>query len=226
MKTLWLFILIITESCTQNKIPEYQSQGSEATQESSSNIPAKSDDSQENATDDQGGVEDEIAEDGEDNATVNKLRISSTAFQNNQKIPTNYVNKNGGQNISPPLSWTAAPEGAGYFVLQMVDLDFQNPGDNPFIHWIMSDIPATTLTLPEAIPPGNDFTEIPTLIGSEQISNYRGPSPPDGTNHRYEFTIYAIKQGVVLNLTNESLLNKQLLEANSLDSSVIVGIYE
>lgn len=122
--------------------------------------------------------------------------------------------------MSPPLQWKNAPTGTGFFAIQMVDLDFQNP---PLIHWMISNIPATSTQLPAAIPGGNNLAAPAEALGANQMRNYGGPNPPN--LHRYEWTIYAIKQGETLNLTNNSATNKTELEAKSLSKATLVGTF-
>ncbi len=146
--------------------------------------------------------------------------LKSTAFQNMAPIPATYVAKNGGGNMSPPLSWGSAPAGTAFFAIQMVDLDT----GNPFLHWMITNIPATTTSLPAGITAGNNLAAPPEAIGANQALAYRGPNPPN--LHRYEFTIYAIKAGVTLNLTNNVANNRTQLDANALNKSVLIGTYQ
>jgi phosphatidylethanolamine-binding protein (PEBP) family uncharacterized protein len=103
----------------------------------------------------------------------------------------------------------------------MVDLDFQNP---PFIHWTITNIPATSTQLPAAIPAGNNLTAPAAALGASQTRNYAGPNPPN--LHRYEWTIYAIKQGETLTLGTNSAANKTQLESKSLGRASLIGTYQ
>jgi Raf kinase inhibitor-like YbhB/YbcL family protein len=154
-------------------------------------------------------------------AAPQPLALTSTAFANMGSIPLTHVATGaGGMNMSPPLQWKNAPTGTGFFAIQMVDLDFQNP---PLIHWMISNIPATSTLLPAAIPGGNNLAAPAEALGANQMRNYGGPNPPN--LHRYEWTIYAIKQGETLNLTNNSATNKTELEAKSLSKATLVGTF-
>lgn len=146
--------------------------------------------------------------------------ISSSAFQNNGRIPDQYVAKNGNANQSPPLAWAGAPTGTAFFVVQAVDLDT----GTPLLHWLITNIPSTSKSLPAAIPAGNNLAAPAEALGASQPKAYSGPNPP--SLHRYEFTVYAIKAGQTLNLTpNNVAANKTELEGKSLGRSVIVGTY-
>jgi Raf kinase inhibitor-like YbhB/YbcL family protein len=117
------------------------------------------------------------------------LSLSSTAFANNGTLPLRYASTDaGGQNVSPPLSWSGAPSGTRSFVLVCLDPDADN-----FVHWVMYDIPASVNSLPEGVPP-----QATLLDGAKQGENdmgtigYFGPEPPPGELHRYVFTLYAL----------------------------------
>lgn len=158
-------------------------------------------------------------------ATPVPFAITSSAFQNDQMMPAQYVAKNGGGNQSPPLAWTGVPGGTGSFAIQMVDLDFLNPAPSPFIHWVITDIPATTTALPVALPNAATLSTPAAVMGANQPRGaYRGPNPPN--LHRYEFTIYAIKAGMTLTIGNDSVANRAELESKSLGKATIIGTYQ
>jgi Raf kinase inhibitor-like YbhB/YbcL family protein len=117
------------------------------------------------------------------------LSLSSTAFANNGTLPLRYAATGaGGQNVSPPLSWSGAPSGTRSFMLVCVD-----PDANDFIHWIIYDIPASVNSLSEGVP---NVSSLPN--GAKQAKNdagtigYFGPEPPPGEEHRYVFLLYAL----------------------------------
>jgi Raf kinase inhibitor-like YbhB/YbcL family protein len=117
------------------------------------------------------------------------LSLSSTAFANNGTLPLRYASTDaGGQNVSPPLSWSGVPSGTRSFVLVCLDPDADN-----FVHWVMYDIPASVNSLPEGVPPQATLPN-----GAKQGENgmgtigYFGPEPPPGELHRYVFTLYAL----------------------------------
>ena len=126
-----------------------------------------------------------------------RFLLTSSAFKTGEMMPVKYSQQ--GDNVSPPLSWNTAPNGTQAFVLLAEDID--GPGTLPIItHWIIFNIPATARSLPEAVPVMDQLPD-----GSLQGSNilgaqgYIGPSPPVGTTHRYEFTLFALDQKLTLN---------------------------
>lgn len=116
------------------------------------------------------------------------LELTSEAFKESGTLPLIYTCK--GDNISPPLSWSGAPEGTKSFVLIMDDPDAPL---GTWIHWIVFDIPGTATGLAANVP-----GEMQLADGTKQGLNsfrtvgYGGPCPPAGPPHRYIFTLYAV----------------------------------
>jgi Raf kinase inhibitor-like YbhB/YbcL family protein len=92
-----------------------------------------------------------------------------------------------GENKSPALSWTDAPESTQSFALIMHDPDA--PTGVGFFHWIVVNIPRGTTSLPEGGPLPEGAHELHTDFGN---TGYGGPCPPPGAPHRYEITLYAL----------------------------------
>lgn len=148
------------------------------------------------------------------------LTLTSTAFTNMTAIPAAHSAR--GTNLSPPLEWKSVPAGTGFFAIQMLDLDNQVP---PLIHWMITNIPATSTKLPAAVAAGNNLAAPTEAIGANQTKSYGGPNPPAGTVHRYEWTVYAIKAGETLTIGNNSATNKTELEAKSLGKATLTGTF-
>lgn len=109
--------------------------------------------------------------------------LRSSAFENGAEIPVKYTCD--GDDVSPRLEWSAAPEQTRSFALVVDDPDAP---DGNFTHCMLYDLPAQLTELPEgAAPPGktgrNDFEE----------EGYGGPCPPPGHGeHRYFFRLHAL----------------------------------
>src|SRR5262249_41330374 len=66
------------------------------------------------------------------------------------------------------------------------------PGTDDILHWMVWNIPATSVGLPERVPRGAQLPD-----GTRQISatgpNYRGPgAPASGPPHHYVFELFAL----------------------------------
>lgn len=115
------------------------------------------------------------------------LELRSEAFDDGSEIPAEYTCD--GENVSPALAWSGAPDATESFVLIMDDPDA--PGGT-FVHWIAYDLPASTTELSRDVPPETVLP--PGGVHGENSwgrLGYGGPCPPDGT-HRYVFKLYAL----------------------------------
>lgn len=115
------------------------------------------------------------------------ISLSSTGFGNRETIPTEYTCD--GADVSPPLTWSNLPQGAGSVVLICEDPDAPV---RTWVHWVCYDIPATSGGLPRNVPK----TDLIPSGGKQGINDFRkvgygGPCPPSGT-HRYIFKVYAL----------------------------------
>jgi Raf kinase inhibitor-like YbhB/YbcL family protein len=116
-----------------------------------------------------------------------ELKVTSMAFQEGALVPKQYSGD--GRDISPPVAWSAAPEGTQSLALICDDPDAPV---GTWVHWVLFNIPPTTRELPENVAP-----EKTLAFGERHGRNswgkigYGGPSPPSGT-HRYFFKVYAM----------------------------------
>ena len=100
-----------------------------------------------------------------------------------------------GENQSPQLSWTNAPEGTKSFAITMYDPDA--PTGSGWWHWVVFDIPANINSLLENA--GNIEKGLMTKDAIQSITNYGvpgygGPCPPENHGiHQYVITVHALK---------------------------------
>ncbi len=146
---------------------------------------------------------------------INSMKIASSAFENNQRIPQQYTCD--GKNINPPLSVSSVEEKAKSLVLIVEDPDAPM---GIWIHWLLWNIdPKQSEIIENSIPEG--AVEGMTSFGKH---GYGGPCPPGGT-HRYFFKLYALD--TVLSLSSNSGKNDLLnaMEGHIIDQAELVGIY-
>jgi len=151
-----------------------------------------------------------------------EMEITSAAFQDGGTIPTQHTWD--GQDISPALSGSGAPEGTQSFALILDDHDA--PG-GAFTHWVIFNIPADTLGLEEAIPDSSQLAN-----GARQGENdfgsigYRGPCPPSGAPHHYHFAVYAldITPELTAGATKAQVLNA--MQGHLLAQGELIAIYQ
>ena len=150
------------------------------------------------------------------------LAISSSVFQEGDRIPTKYTCD--GQDVSPPLAWSDLPSGTQSLALIVDDRDAPA---GTFTHWVLFNIPSDSRELSEAVP-----TQAQLPSGARQGRNdfrrigYGGPCPPPGRPHRYQFTLYALDQPLDL---EAGVAKDRLLEAmqgHIVGEGQLTGIYQ
>lgn len=115
------------------------------------------------------------------------IQLESTAFAPETPIPAKYSCR--GADISPPLAWSDVPEGVKSFALIVDDPDAPV---GIWVHWVYFNIPASTRSLPEAVPAGAALPDGSIQgVGSSRDNRFHGPCPPSG-RHRYYFKLYAL----------------------------------
>jgi hypothetical protein len=116
--------------------------------------------------------------------TVMSFQIRSPAFEHGKPIPAKFTCD--GEDLSPELTWSGAPEGTRSFTLILDDPDAPV---GTWDHWIVIDLPGDCSRLTEGIAslPGK------AVAGRNgwRRSDYGGPCPPGG-KHRYFFRLYAL----------------------------------
>lgn len=151
------------------------------------------------------------------------LNVTSNAFENEGNIPLKYTGR--GEDISPQLKLGTIDPKAKTITIIMDDLD------NPigiFNHWVIWNIPASFVDIPEGIPKSEVVPSLGNAIQGKSGYGgkhwYRGPLPPFGT-HRYIFRIYVLDSE--LDLTNDSGKKelKKAMEGHILQYGTLTGEY-
>jgi Raf kinase inhibitor-like YbhB/YbcL family protein len=152
------------------------------------------------------------------------LRLESSGFAHQGAIPARFTCE--GDDVSPPLSWSAGPYGTRSFALIVDDPDAPDPQAprRTWVHWVVYALPADTRgfeadaarDLPSGARHGkNDWGR----------AGYGGPCPPVG-RHRYFHKLYALD--VVL----DSLVSptkaelERAMEGHILARGELIGTYE
>ena len=123
--------------------------------------------------------------------------LTSTTFKDGTLMPAKVANVSNpampnpncvGQNVSPELTWSGAPEGTKSFALTMVDPEGR--GGLGVFHWVAYGIPANVNSFAE----GEVSKPTDKYVGGKStqgVGNYSGPCTPPGSPHHYTFKIIA-----------------------------------
>lgn len=134
-----------------------------------------------------------------------------------------------GANISPQLSWTNPPEGTKGYAITIYDKDA--PTGSGWWHWLVFDLPATTLSLPAgAGDPAKNMMPAGAIQSRTDFGapGYGGPCPPPGHGpHQYVVTVYALKTDKLgLDANASPAVVGYTLNGNTLAKASIVFYYE
>ena len=153
--------------------------------------------------------------------------VESPTMSTGEMMPRDYSPD--GRNVSPPLTWRGLPQGTRQLAVICQDHGAGNPP--PWVHWMIYNIPASATGLPEGIPfdPAD-----PMPAGLERVAQgsngwglpmYRGPAPPGGNVHHYDFAVFALDTELDLppGLTRSELL--AAIEGHVIGQGNMVPLY-
>lgn len=128
---------------------------------------------------------------------VPALVVTSTDVTDGQSLPLAQVSGllgAGGEDVSPQLSWSGAPEGTQSFAVTCFDPDA--PTGSGYWHWAVYNVPADVTGL-AANAGASEGSGLPagsrTLRNDAGLARYVGAGPPPGHGpHRYVFAIHAV----------------------------------
>lgn len=149
-----------------------------------------------------------------------EIKLTSTAFEEGGAIPRKHTRD--GEDVSPPLSWTSAPEGTKSLALICDDPDAPR---GTWVHWVIFNIPPTAHELQEHMPAQKTLAN-----GARQGTNdfpktgYGGPAPPSGT-HRYYFKLYALDTMLALEAGARKPELEKAMQGHILAQSQLMGRY-
>lgn len=145
------------------------------------------------------------------------IQVRSSAFDNNDAIPAQYVHAHG--DSSPPLQWSGIPDEAVELALLCEDPDA--PGGT-FVHWVVANLPRSLSGLEEGRLPDQAVT------GNNHFgtTGYNGPHPPRGDKaHRYVFRLFAVREPLDLSWGFTADALRREMDGKVAASGELVGTY-
>ena len=130
----------------------------------------------------------------------------------------------GGGNISPPLTWSHAPQGTRSFAVVVYDPDGGKGLGS--VHWVAYGIAPSIAALPEG---AGTISPAPFIGGANNrgTRTYSGPCPPVGDRpHHYVFSVYALDlapDALKAGLTRDAFL--AAIRGHSLAAASVVARY-
>jgi Raf kinase inhibitor-like YbhB/YbcL family protein len=120
---------------------------------------------------------------GSNGISVNQSGLRSRRPHPHQVYPE-------GENLSPPLEWSGAPDGTKSFALVVEDPDAPS---GTFRHWGLYNIMPERTALPEGVGHGPKTERLGLGINDFGNAHYDGPAPPKGYGiHHYHFRLLAL----------------------------------
>jgi Raf kinase inhibitor-like YbhB/YbcL family protein len=149
------------------------------------------------------------------------LTVTSAAFKEGATIPRRYTCS--GEDISPTLAWSGAPENTKFLALVFDDPDAGNPA---FTHWLLADIPATAQSVAENAPHDGTLSN-GAIQGQNDFSKvgYGGPCPPPGDAHHYHFAVYALDATLSLQPGFSKQRLASAMQGHTLAWGELVGLF-
>ena len=133
-----------------------------------------------------------------------------------------------GENLSPALKWSGAPQGTKSFAVTVYDPDA--PTGSGWWHWMVINIPATVSELPAGAGAVGSKT-LPAGAVQARIdygyAGWGGICPPQGDKpHRYIFTVAALKtEKIDVPADATAALTGYMINANALGKASFTARY-
>jgi Raf kinase inhibitor-like YbhB/YbcL family protein len=148
------------------------------------------------------------------------MKLVSSAFDDGAAIPRRFTCD--GENLSPPLQWSGAPEGTRSFVLLCDDPDAPA---GTWYHWAAYDIPPTVTEL--AVDAAQN-AKMKQAVNDFRKVGYGGPCPPHGHGpHHYHFRLLALSTDHLRAKANTSCRDIEgEARKYAIAEAILVGWYE
>ncbi len=145
------------------------------------------------------------------------MEVTSPAFDEGDPIPVRFSCD--GQNISPELEIVSPPIGTITLALIVDDPDAPV---GTWDHWVEYDIAVES---GDQLWPENAGRLGVQGVNSWNLSGYGGPCPPQGQNHRYFFTVFALDTELLIPEGVDSDALRSAMDGHILGEAQLMGTY-
>lgn len=143
--------------------------------------------------------------------------VSSPAFDDGAPIPAEYTCD--GVDVNPELDIVGIPKNTESLVVIVHDPDAPL---GTWDHWVEYDIEAG----PDPLTIARDTAAIGTEgVNSWNLPGYMGPCPPEGEEHQYFFTVYALSSPLRLEPKADSAQVEEAMDGSRIASVELMGTY-
>ena len=149
---------------------------------------------------------------------LGSLAVTSRAFAPQHSIPVDYTCD--GADRSPPIEWSAPPDGTRSFAVVVDDPDAPA---GTFTHFVAYNLPADARGLGEGVDPAS--------VGGATANNdfnrpgYAGPGPPKRELHRYNFRVFALNAPIDVKGDAKAGAVEEAMSGHVLAQGVLVGVF-
>lgn len=154
------------------------------------------------------------------------MDVTSPVLEDGGEIPERFTCE--GEDLSPTLRIQGVPDEAETLAVIVDDPDAPRP--EPWVHWLIWNLPAGTDELPEGYPPsGSGSTVAQARQGENDFGDvrYGGPCPPPGHGtHRYRFHVYAMDTELEIPEGSSRAELEKVIQGRILDEAKLVGTFE
>lgn len=143
--------------------------------------------------------------------------LTSPAFADDGMIPAEHTCD--GPDTSPQLDVSGLPGGTESVIIVVEDPDADL---GTWEHWVVFDVPAepTELQIPAGGAAGGT-----SAVNSWKVTRYKGPCPPEGEEHRYFFSVYALNNRLELPEGVDSAAVFEAMQPFLINSAELMGRY-
>ena len=142
------------------------------------------------------------------------LKITSSAFKNNEYIPEIYTCE--GRNINPSINIENIPPSAESLTIIVDDPDATK---GEFTHWVAWNIQPKSAIEEDTFPGGIEG------LNDYDTPKYMGPCPPSGV-HRYFFKVYALDAKLDIKITSKKADLEKAMEGHVIAYGELIGLYK